>query len=88
MISKRALFGVISLTIVGSLSVALSSKHPVVVSAAAEKIDIDYSSSQWVDHSPGEKWDIDSDLGIFEFYFLKVFLLFHIIVRLDIELNH
>lgn len=67
MINKRALFGVISLTIVGSLSVALSSKHPVVVSAAAEKIDIDYSSSQWVDHSPGEKWEIDSDLGIFEF---------------------
>ena len=67
MINKKAIFGVISLTIVGSLSVVSSSKRPLVVDAAAQKIDIDYSSSQWNDHSPGEKWDIDPELGIFEF---------------------
>ena len=67
MINKKAIFGVISLTIVGSLSVISSSKRPLTVEAAAQKIDIDFSPSQWNDHSPGEKWEIDPELGVFEF---------------------
>ena len=65
--NKKVLTYLLSILAVGTLCSTSFVHTPIKVQAEAEKIDIDYSSSKWVDNSPGPKWEIDPDLKMFEF---------------------